>query len=53
MKDMHHLHSVLSVTDKGRKPVRRLETPMKTKAEVLKALGYIVDKRWVLQPLSQ
>lgn len=53
MEDMHHLHSVLSVTDKGRKPVRRLETPTKTQAEVLKALGYMVDKRGVLQPLAR
>ena len=53
MTDMLHLHSVLSITDKGRKPVRRLEMPTKTQAEVLKALGYQVDKRGVLQPLSR
>jgi len=52
MEDMRYLHSVLSITDRGRTPVRRLETPTKTQAEVLKALGYRVDKRGVLQPLS-
>lgn len=51
MEDMRHLHSVLSITDKGRTPVRKLEMPTKTQAEVLKALGYYVDKRGVLQPL--
>ena len=53
MDDMLHLHSVLSIADRGRTPVRKLEMPTKTQAEVLKALGYQVDKRGVLQPLSR
>lgn len=53
MDDMIHLHSVLSIADKGRTPVRRLEMPAKTQAEVLKALGYQVDMRGVLQPYSR
>ena len=53
MDDMIHLHSVLSIADKGRTPVRRLEMPTKTQAEVLKALGYQVNKRGVLQPYSR
>ena len=52
MDDMIHLHSVLSIADKGRTPVRRLEMPAKTQAEVLKALGYQVDRRGVLQPFA-
>jgi len=51
-EDMRYLHSVLSLTDRGRKPTRRLETPSKTQAEVLKALGCQVDRRGVLQPLN-
>lgn len=52
MEDMRYLHSVLSITDRGRTPTRRLELPSKTQAEVLKALGYQVDKRGVLQLLE-
>lgn len=52
MENLNHLHSVLSLTDRGRKPVRRLEEPSKTQAEALKALGYHVDKGGVLQPLG-
>lgn len=52
MDDMIHLHSVLFITDKGRTPVRKLEMPTKIQAEVLKALGYQVDRRGVLQPYS-
>jgi transposase len=51
MDDMRHLHSVLTVSKGTRKPVRRLETPSKTQAEVLKALGYYVDDNGVLQAL--
>jgi hypothetical protein len=53
MDDMFHLNSVFSIADKGRIPLRKLEMPTKTQAEVLKALGYPVDKRGVLQPLSR
>jgi transposase len=51
MDDMRHLHSVLTVGKGARKPVRRLETPSKTQAEVLKAFGYYVDDSGVLQAL--
>jgi len=51
MDDMRHLHSVLTVNKGARKPVRRLETPSKTQAEVLKAFGYYVDDSGVLQAL--
>ena len=51
MDDMRDLHSVLTVNKGARKPVRRLETPSKTQAEVLKALGYYVDDNGVLQAL--
>jgi transposase len=51
MDDMRHLHSVLTVNKGARKPVRRLETPSKTQAEVLKALGHYVDDNGVLQAL--
>jgi transposase len=52
MYDMRHLHSVLSVRKGARKPLRRLETPSKTQAEVLKAFRYYVDDSGVLQPLT-
>jgi transposase len=52
MEDMRYLHSVLSITDRGRTPLRRLEVPSKTQTEVLKALGCQVDKRGVLQLLG-
>jgi len=50
MDDMRHLHEVLTLTKGTRKPGRRLETPSKTQAEVLSALGYHVDESGVLQP---
>lgn len=53
MDDMRHLHSVLTVKEESRKPERRLETPSETQAEILKALGYYVDDRGVLQPLKR
>ena len=51
MDDMRHLHSVLMLNTGSRKPVRRLETPTKTQAEVLSAFGHYVDKGGVLQPI--
>jgi len=51
MDDMKHLHSVLMLNTGSRKPVRRLETPTKTQAEVLSAFGHYVDKGGVLQPI--
>ncbi len=53
MDDMHHLHSVLSLAGRARKPLRRLETPTKTQSEVLKAFGHYVDSGGVLQPLTR
>jgi len=53
MDDMRHLHSVITVAKGARKPVRRLETPSKTQAEVLRALGYYVDDNGVLQTLNR
>ena len=52
MEDMHHLHQVLTINKGARKPVRQLETPSKTQAEVLKALGYYADESGVLHPLT-
>ena len=52
MDDMKHLHSVLSLNKGSRKPIRRLETPTKTQAEVLSALGYRIDDGWVLHPIA-
>ncbi|MEK6536527.1 MAG: hypothetical protein AABZ63_03470 [Actinomycetota bacterium] len=53
MDDLRHLHSVLLLPGSARKPRRRLETPTKTQAEVLRAFGHYVDKGGVLQPLSR
>ena len=52
MDDMRHLHYVLTLRNKERKPARRMETPGKTQAEVLSAFGYRVDAGGVLQPVS-
>jgi len=49
MDDMRHLHSVLMLPAKARKPRRRLETPTKTQAEVLSAFGCRVTRGGVLQ----
>ena len=52
MDDMRHLHSVLTFRDGRSTPRRRLETPTKTQAEVLSALGHYVDMRGVLHTIS-
>jgi transposase len=52
MADMRKLHSVLSLRKGARKPERRLETPSKTQAEVLKAFGCRIDEGGVLRPVS-
>ena len=52
MEDMQHLHSVLTLNRGAIKPIRRLETPTKTKSEVLNALGQRVDNSGVLQPIA-
>jgi transposase len=49
MEDMRHLHSVLSFKKGARKPLRRLETPSKTQAEVLSAFDYYIDESGVLR----
>ena len=53
MEDLHKLHSALLIDGKSRKPRRALEQPSKTQAEVLHALGYVVDASGVLQPLKR
>ena len=52
MEDMQHLHSVLTLNKGSIKPIRRLETPMKTQSEVLTALGHRIDDSGVLQPIA-
>lgn len=49
IEELHSLHSVLSIRDGRSKPQRRLETPTKTQAKVLKALGAAVDAGGVLR----
>lgn len=52
MEDMQNLHYVLTLRNGARKPVRRLETPSKTHAEVLSAFGHRVNEGGVLQPMT-
>ena len=52
MDDMRHLHYVLTLRNKDRKPTRRMETPGKTQTEVLSAFDHRVDASGVLQPVS-
>jgi transposase len=52
MGDMRHLHSVLSLGKGTRKPIRRLETPSKTQAEVLSAFDHQVDDSGVLRSIE-
>lgn len=49
IEQMRQLHSVLTFTDARSKPRRRIETPTKTQAEVLSALGHAVDASGVLR----
>jgi transposase len=49
MDEMRHLHSVLMLPAGARQPRRRLETPSKTQAEVLSALGWRIDGSGVLR----
>jgi len=53
MDDMRHLHSVLRLRARARKPIRRLETPTKTQREVLRTFGYRIDRSGVLQRLER
>lgn len=52
MKDMRSFHSVIYLTERGRKLKRCLEEPTKTQSKVLSALGYYVDENGVLQTLK-
>ncbi len=52
MGDMRCFHSVLYLTERGRKLKRHLEEPTKTQSQVLSTFGYCVDKSGVLQPLK-
>jgi hypothetical protein len=52
MDDMRHLHSVLLLPAGARQPRRRLETPEKTQAEVLKAFGWRIGEDGVLQAIE-
>jgi transposase len=53
MEDMSHLHSIMVMRDGRSEPVRKLEQPTKTQAEVLSAFGYRIDASGVLQPIPQ
>ena len=53
IEQMRQLHSVLTLTDGRSKPRRRIETPTKTQAEVLSALGHAVDASGVLRRRSR
>lgn len=52
MDEMKHFHSVLSVPHDLKKPFRRLETPTEGQTEIFKVLGFQVDAKGVLQPIS-
>jgi len=52
MNDMQHLHSIITLEKGTRKPIRRIETPSKTQAEVLTSFGYQIDESGVLQPAT-
>lgn len=49
IEELRCLHSVLTIGDGRSKPERRIETPTKTQAEVLKALGAKIDDGGVLR----
>lgn len=53
MEDMHHLHSVVTMQSLRSRPVRKLEQPTKTQAEVLKAFGYKIDAYGVLHKITR
>jgi transposase len=52
MEDMRRLHQALVLKKGSRKPVRRIETPGKTQAEVLSVFGHYVDAGGVLQQIE-
>ena len=51
MEQMASLHSVLKFQSVSSKPVRTLEAPTKTQTNILKAFGYKINKKWVLQKI--
>lgn len=53
LDDLSHLHSALILDKRSRQPRRMIEHPGKTQEEVLKALGYRVDTRGVLQAIKK
>jgi len=53
MEDMRNLHSIMVIRDGRSEPVRKLEQPTKTQAEVLSAFEYRIDAGGVLQHLPQ
>ncbi len=52
MDDMRHFHSILKISDESAKPVRQLEAPTESQAEILAAFGYYVDESGVLRLLK-
>jgi transposase len=52
MTNMHRLHSCLVWKSKQKTPVRLVEEPTKTQAQILKAFGYTVKTGGVLQKLA-
>ena len=53
LDDLSHLHSALILDKRSRQPRRMIEHPGKTQEEALKALGYRVDTRGVLQAIKK
>ncbi len=53
LDDLSHLHSALILDKRSRQPRRMIEHPGKTQEEALKALGYRVDTRGVLQTIKK
>jgi transposase len=52
MDEMKHFHSILSIGHPSNKPNRRLETPSPTQSAIFKSLGYQVNSKGVLRPIS-
>ncbi len=49
LENMSNLNSTLVRYSEAREPERMIETPTKTQAEVLKAFGWAIGERGVLQ----
>lgn len=50
IEEMRNLHSVLAI--RKTRPTRRLEEPTKTQMMILNAMGYEINKSWVLQKIN-